>query len=140
MRSCDMRNWSEVHDSLVYLSTETVFFGQRWHLTEKTFKPIALGMPFVLLSTVGSLEYLRSYGFQSFGHIWNEDYDLESDDPARFESVARVLKDIGALTIAEKKQLWRHCLPIIKHNWNWFYGGDFERTLWRELTDMLKSW
>lgn len=140
MSSWDLGNWGEVHDSLVYVSTETVLFGKRLYLTEKTFKPIALGMPFVLLSTAGSLEYLRSYGFQSFGHIWSEDYDYETDDLARHEAVARVLKDIDTLTITDKKQLWRHCLPIIKHNWNWFYGGGFEQTLWRELTYMLKLW
>lgn len=135
-----LENCNQVHDSLVYVSTEKVFAGQRLHLTGKTFKPIALGLPFVLRSTAGSLEYLRSYGFQSFGHIWSEDYDCETDDLARLESVSDVLKDINALTITEKKQLWRHCLPIIKHNWHWFYGGAFEQTLWRELTDMLKLW
>lgn len=135
-----LENCNQVHDSLVYLSTETVFFGQRLHLTEKTFKPIAFGMPFVLLSTAGSLEYLRSYGFQTFGRLWSEDYDCEIDDPARAELVARVLKELDALSNLEKKQLWQHCLPIIKHNWNWFYHGGFEQTLWRELTHMLKQW
>lgn len=138
--SYQTENFIEVDDSLVYVSAETVFFGQRLYLTEKTFRPIALGMPFVLLSTVGSLEYLRSYGFQSFASVWSEDYDGETDDIARFESVTRLLKDIDALTKLEKKQLWRHCLPIITHNRNWFYGGGFEQTLWRELTDMLKLW
>ena len=133
-------NLNQANDSLVFVSTEKVIFGKRLHLTEKTLKPIALGLPFVLVSTAGSLEYLRSYGFQSFGHIWSEDYDCETDDLARLESVAGVLKDINALPAAEKKQLRRHCLPIIKHNWNWFYGGGFEQTLWRELTDMLKQW
>lgn len=140
MGSRCLEHWNQVHDSLVYVITEKVFFGQRLHLTEKTFAPIVLGMPFVLLSTAGSLEYLRSYGFQSFAPMWNEDYDCETDDLVRRESVVRILQDINTLTITEKKQLWRHCLPIIKHNWNWFYGGGFEQTLWRELTDMLKLW
>jgi hypothetical protein len=34
-------------------------FGKRLHITEKTFKAIALEMPFVLVAPVGSLEYMR---------------------------------------------------------------------------------
>lgn len=140
LSSCDARNLNEIHDSLVYVTRETVFSGNRLHLTKKTFQPIALGVPLILLATAGSLEYLKSYGFRSFGHIWSEDYDLETDDLVRVESVARLVKDIDAQSISEKKQLWSHCLPIIKHNQNWFYGGGFEQMLWRELTDMLKLW
>lgn len=132
--------WQDVHESLVCVVKEKVSSGERLHLTEKTFRPIALGMPFLLLSTAGSLEYLRSYGFQSFGHLWSEDYDSKKDDATRLASVTSVLQDLDNLSINEKKQLWQHCLPIIIHNWNWFYHGGFERVLWRELTDMLKQW
>jgi hypothetical protein len=30
-------------------------------------------------------------------------------------------------------------VPIIQHNWNHFYGGDFEKVLWAELKDMLND-
>jgi hypothetical protein len=140
MSSCWLGNWPEVHDSLMYVVTETVFSGSRLHLTEKTFKPIALGMPFVMLSTAGSLEYLKSYGFQSFGDLWSEDYDQQDNDLRRIESVAKILKDIDSLSQREKKQLWQHCLPIIKHNRDWFYRGGFEQHLWNELNAMVKSW
>lgn len=140
MSSYCLGNWKEVHDSFVYVSTETVFAGDKLHLTEKAFKPIALGMPFVLVSTVGSLDYLQSYGFRSFASVWNEDYDTITNDNDRLGSIARLLKDLDTLSISEKKQIWRHCLPIIKHNWNWFYHGGFEAVLWEELTNMVKSW
>jgi hypothetical protein len=66
MHSCWLSLFDESAESLLYLVTETVATGRRWHLTEKTFKPIALGMPFVIVGTQGSLEYLRSYGFRTF--------------------------------------------------------------------------
>ena len=49
MASCWLTNFDEAADSLFYVPTETVFFGQRLHITEKTFKAIALEMPFILL-------------------------------------------------------------------------------------------
>jgi hypothetical protein len=84
-------------ESLLYLVTETVATGRRHHLTEKTFKPIAMGMPFVIVGTQGSLKYLRSYGFKTFGDLWDESYDDEPDDSKRIEKIAQVLKLLDGL-------------------------------------------
>ena len=51
MTSCWLTNFAEAQDSLVYVPTETLYFGRRTHITEKTFKAIALEMPFVLVAT-----------------------------------------------------------------------------------------
>lgn len=139
MTSCWLSNFSETTDSLIYVPTETIFFGQRLHLTEKTFKPIALGMPFVLVATAGSLEYLRSYGFQTFSHIWDESYDHEQNDLLRLAKVSDLLADIESLSTREKQQLWKSCLPTIEHNWNHFYHGGLESTLWPELLTCLDT-
>ena len=40
MTSCWLTNFNEAADSLVYVPTETVYFGNRLHITEKTFKAI----------------------------------------------------------------------------------------------------
>ena len=119
--------------------TETVYSGRRLQLTEKSFKPIALGMPFILSATAGSLAYLRSYGFRTFGEFWDESYDLETDDFVRAEKVATVLKNLDDLSECEKQELFQACWPVIEHNWNWFYQGNFESVLWQELSDMLES-
>jgi len=126
-------------DSLLYLVTETVCFGRRLHLTEKTFKPIAMGMPFVLVAPAGSLEYLRSYGFKTFGHLWDESYDQEQDDHKRLHMIATLLKQLDDLTRTEKQQLFESAIPVITHNWEHFYHGNFERILWQELMQMLED-
>jgi hypothetical protein len=139
MTSCWLGNFTEVMDSLIYVPTETVYFGHRTHLTEKTFKAIALGMPFVLVAAAGSLEYLREYGFRTFDLIWDESYDDETDDFLRLEKVMTLLSSISAMTPGELAQLHRHCLPVVQHNWNHFYHGGLESVLWKELTSMLKG-
>lgn len=139
MHSCWLSLFDQSADSLLYLVTETVATGQRHHLTEKTFKPIALGMPFVLVATAGSLAYLRSYGFQTFGHIWDESYDTETDDQRRIEKVGQLLRQLDRLTVNERGMLFEQAWPVIEHNWNHFYHGGFEAVLWRELMDMMNA-
>jgi hypothetical protein len=138
MHSCWLSLFDESAESLLYLVTETVATGRRWHLTEKTFKPIALGMPFVIVGTKGSLGYLRSYGFRTFGDIWDESYD-DADDDARIEKIAKLLKHLDNLSMAEKQNVFESARDVIEHNWNHFYNGGFESVLWSELQEMLNG-
>jgi len=138
MHSCWLSLFDESAESLLYLVTETVATGRRWHLTEKTFKPIALGMPFVIVGTRGSLEYLRSYGFRTFGNIWDESYD-QADDDIRIEKIAQLLKQLDDLSTAEKQKVFESAHEVIAHNWNHFYNGGFESVLWSELLEMLNG-
>lgn len=138
MHSCWLSLFDESAESLLYLVTETVATGRRHHLTEKTFKPIAMGMPFVIVGTRGSLEYLRSYGFRTFDGIWDESYDLEEDD-VRIQRIASLLRSLDELSPAGKQDLFDQCQEVIEHNWNHFYGGGFESVLWKELNEMLNE-
>ena len=136
MHSCWLSLFDQSAESLLYLVTETVATGRRHHLTEKTFKPIALGMPFVIVGTQGSLHYLRSYGFKTFGDLWDESYDVEPDDSRRIEKIAQVLKQ---LEHSDRQSIFESAHEIIQHNWNHFYNGGFEQILWQELQDMLNE-
>ena len=138
MHSCWLSLFDQSAESLLYLVTETVATGRRHHLTEKTFKPIALGMPFVIVGTQGSLKYLRSYGFKTFGDLWDESYDDEPDDHKRIEKIAKVLELLESLG-DDRQAIFDTAWPIIEHNWNHFYNGGFEKILWQELKDMLNE-
>ena len=139
MTSCWLGNYVEAMDSLIYVPTETVYFGRRTHITEKTFKAIALGMPFVLVAAAGSLEYMRSYGFRTFADIWDESYDEESDDFTRLEKVTQLLADIDQCSARERRQIFDHTRSAVLHNWNHFYHGGLELQLWPELMEMLNG-
>ena len=117
--------------------TETVATGRRQHLTEKTFKPIVLRMPFVIVGCAGSLSYLRSYGFQTFSTLWDESYDDEIDDVKRYEKITGVLKELDSVSVSEKQRIFDQAHDICKHNYNHFYNGGFEEILWQELTGMI---
>ena len=139
MHSCWLSLFTESSKCLLYVVTETLARGRRWHLTEKTFKPICLRMPFVLVGTCGSLEYLRSYGFQTFDSLWDESYDQELDDDIRLEKIAQLLKSLDVMSVGEKRSLFKAAQPIVQHNYEHFYGGGFEKILWDELKIMLDN-
>jgi hypothetical protein len=139
MHSYQLGNFVEAQDSLVYVPTETVYFGRRTHITEKTFKAIALEMPFVLVAPAGSLSYLREYGFQTFADVFDESYDLETDDVRRIEKVAQLLKDLNNLSVSKRQQIHQACLPIVEYNYHHFYSGAFANVLWTELNTMLNE-
>jgi len=137
MHSCWLSLFEQAEQSLLYLVSETVATGRRQQVTEKTFKPIALGMPFVIHACAGTLSYLRGYGFQTFGDVWDESYDSIQDDRERVRAIADLVTDLDQATPEQKQELWQACLPAIEHNRQHFYGGAFERLLWQEMTGML---
>jgi hypothetical protein len=139
MHSYQLGNFAEAADSMIYVPTETVYFGSRTHLTEKTFKAIALEMPFVLVAPAHSLRYLREYGFRTFAPYIDESYDTITDDIKRIEAVTEILLEIQARSAAAKNQLWQQLLPIVEHNYNHFYRGGFRDILEVELKQMLKN-
>jgi hypothetical protein len=139
MSSYRLDLFDQAAESLLYVVTETVANGRRQHLTEKTFKPICLQMPFVLVAPAGSLDYLRRYGFKTFGHLWDESYDQETDTVKRIEAVGQLLTELDQLPAKEKQQLYLSAYDTIMHNYNHFYFGGFENILWQELQTMFKG-
>jgi hypothetical protein len=128
--------WKQASESLIQVVTETVFLGDKNHLTEKTFKPIVMQQPFVIAGCKGSLEYLRKYGFETFSSVWDESYDTLPDDQ-RIAAIGNLLQELEHSNCRE--WLSEQCAPIVEHNFNHFYGGAFEKILWEEITDMLEQ-
>lgn len=126
-------------DPIVHTVNELVTTGQRHFLTTKTFEPICTQLPFVLKSTAGSLKYLRSYGFQTFSSLWDESYDDEVDDLERQNKIDALVAQLNILSAEEKQAMFDAALPIIKHNHNHFYNGNFEKILWTEFKGMLDT-
>lgn len=130
--------WAQGTQAFAHVVTETVFDSTRLHLTEKTFKPIVMQQPFVLVAPRGSLAYLRSYGFRTFGDIWDEGYD-DLDDISRIGAIADLLDTISSWSDQEVIEAQQQIADTVEHNYQWFYGG-FQDLLWQELTGMINRW
>jgi hypothetical protein len=125
-------------DTLWNVVTETVFYYDKLHLTEKIFKPIVSKQPFMLLAAPGNLAYLRNYGFKTFDGIIDESYDTITNSDLRIEAVVNQLQWYCNLTPDEKTDIIKQLEPIIEHNFHHFYG-EFRHIITRELLDNTKA-
>jgi hypothetical protein len=125
-------------DAFWHVVTETVFYYNKLHLTEKIFKPIVSKQPFMLLAAPGNLEYLRSYGFKTFDGIIDESYDQIQDNDARIDAVVKQLAWYCGLSADKKQDIQTKLEPIIEHNFNWFYNG-FRQKIIEELLENCQN-
>lgn len=121
-------------DSFWHIVTETVFYHNKLHLTEKIFKPIVMKQPFMLLASPGNLAYLKSYGFKTFDCVISEKYDIMVNPTARVDAVVDQLNWYCNLTESEKVGIMCKIEPIVEYNFHWFYNG-FKERIATELLD-----
>jgi hypothetical protein len=95
----------QLMESFIFVVTETCYWQDKTHLTEKIFKPIVLRMPFILVGCANNLAYLRSYGFRTFGDFWDESYDAITDPIERMQAIVKILKNIANLSSQQQKDL-----------------------------------
>ncbi len=94
------------------LVAETHYENNAFLLTEKTARPILNKHPFVIASTVGFLKQLQDYGYHTFGELWPEEYDLETDTTKRLSLVADTVEYINNNTVD-----WIYAYQISKENY-----------------------
>ena len=121
--------------SNIEIVLETLFDDDRLHLTEKTLRPIACRQPFILMATHGSLEYLRHYGFETFGDLIDESYDNIIDPVERMAAVVKEMKRITQLPTTEKIELFSKLNIIAARNQKRFFSDD----LFEQVTQEYKT-
>lgn len=116
---------------------ETLFDDTRNHLTEKILRPIACGCPFILASTPGSLQYLRNYGFETFGQFIDESYDNIQDPNMRLQAIVQEMKRISMLDPVEKQTLFENLRLIAARNKEVFFSKNWAGEITNELVENL---
>lgn len=107
-------------NSFFSIVTETGM-GFSLRLTEKTYKPIAHGHPFIVIGTNGVLRYLKSIGYQTFPEIFDESYDLEKDPIKRFFMIIDEIYKFCKLPYKEKISKLEKVKPKLENNTQLFY-------------------
>ena len=102
---------------------ETLFDDTRWHLTEKSLRPIACGKPFMLAATPGSLQYLRYYGFETFSGLIDESYDLIAEPHLRLQAIVKEMQRISQLNSTKKYKLYTDLDVVCQRNKQHFFNG-----------------
>jgi hypothetical protein len=112
--------WGEIYlkaepyiDTYFSVVTETVFNYPYSFRTEKIWKPIAMGHPFVAVANQGYYRDLHQMGFQTFGHVIDESFDLIENNQDRLERTAEIIEDLCQQDLAS---FLKECYNVCKYN------------------------
>lgn len=104
-------------------------------VTEKTFKPLAFYHPFVVFGPAGTLSHVRSQGFETFGELFDESYDLISEEARRFGMVIEQIQKFDAAAVDHIVR------DKLQYNHDRFFNRDLVISrLETELIRPLRAW
>jgi len=93
--------WGEIYinanpyiDTYFSLVTETVFDYPYTFRTEKIWKPIAIGHPWICAANQYYYRDMHDLGFRTFGHLIDESWDQITDNQTRLKRLADVVRDL----------------------------------------------
>jgi hypothetical protein len=99
-------------------------------LTEKTFKCIKHGHPFVLFAPVGSLAALRDLGYRTFDSAMDNTYDTVTDNTQRYTSAMHTIQQ---LALQDPNTVYNSCVEDLEHNQQVFLASK-----WNRLNNLYK--
>jgi hypothetical protein len=132
----------------IYIGAETIFFYSKKHaiegndylyLTEKTFKSIAMKMPFIMYGQPFILRRLREYGYRTFSDFWDESYDEEIDPALRADKLVNTVKKLTELSDKEFGDLLVQTKDIVEYNYRVFKERESEREICDTISDFYSE-
>lgn len=107
-----LSHYTQFHVELV---AETYTLGQTFFPTEKTVRPIMAAKPFLIYAAPGFLYHLRSLGFRTYAHCWDEHYD-HYEGPERWHRIKAVIQNICAMDHTGFRELIQTASDVTCHN------------------------
>ena len=115
-------NQLRVLDPTIYRKTllsvvnETNSEHRSLYLTEKIYKTIAIGHPFMLMGDMDALKYLRSLGYKTYSDFFDESYDDAQTLHQRKTCILNELKRLDSLSLEQKQKMSDDMVEIATFN------------------------
>ncbi len=137
----------ELHaNTFLHLNTETLVGDGTLFMSEKIFKPIVVGQPFLLIGNKGSLEKLHQWGYKTFNKWWDESYDLDGDWKTRIDKTVSILTQLSKKSVQELTAIREEMLPVLQHNQEIFlkrlnrrYTGTSKQARFTPIYDIIEK-
>jgi hypothetical protein len=100
-------------DTYFSLVTETVFSYPYSFRTEKIWKPVAIGHPWIAVANRGFYRDMHKMGFKTFNHVIDESFDTIENNQDRIERIAQVVEDLCQQDLAS---FYQACQEVCKYN------------------------
>jgi hypothetical protein len=126
-------------NSLLSVVTESAYYQPGMCITEKVFKSIVAGHPFIVLGQHGILKTLRQMGYRTDFYGIDQSYDDIADPIIRFKHFHLSLEKWIKLSRKEKIAAILKSKDAIEHNFSFYKTKDyitesFNRLKWTFLT------
>ena len=118
--------------------TETNFEIPHNYCTEKIYKPILMGHPFVAVSSYKFYQHLKDRGYKTFGHLIDESFDdIENNE----DRLLAIVNSIETLCQQNLDDFLLKVKPICEHNRLNFLRevGEHDMFQFETLTTFLKK-
>lgn len=103
-------------NSFVYVITETVGDYPYPYFSEKTWKAMVTGCPFIMINAQYSLSKLQEFGFKTFSEWWDEGYDTKNTVADRIESAVNILNEFSQRSITELQEIRSTMSDVVEYN------------------------
>ena len=112
--------WGEIYiepkpylDTYFSLVTETTFDYPYTFRTEKIWKPVAMGHPWIAVANAGYYKDMHNAGFKTFGHAIDESFDSIENPLDRCARIGQVVEDLCQQNLAS---FLEECYTVCKYN------------------------
>lgn len=135
--------------TFISIVTETLTTEGTLFFSEKIWKPIMVGHPFIIFGNQNSLKYLKSLGYKTFDKWIDESYDDEVDEDVRCRLIVNEIKKLKSKSKDELSRIREEMMDTCVHNSenykklykkNYRYGDQSETIkevlfeIWEEIT------
>lgn len=107
---------SDYERTFISVVSETLTYNDVIFFSEKIWKTMYAGHPFILIGNPYSLRYLKNMGFRTFSDWIDESYDTEINLDKRIEKVTLQLEKFNKLKIKELSKIREEMVEICDHN------------------------
>jgi len=130
--------YEKTYFELVCETLGSLDYDDTFWITEKTVKPIAMGHPFIVLSTKHFLKNLKKLGFKTFGNYIDESYDECDLVEDRIKIISRNLEK---LNLNESKKFYQDTKSIREFNQQHllYLHGSYKFNFWKNLNQYFSN-
>jgi hypothetical protein len=129
--------------TFISVISETLMDEETLFISEKTWKPLMTGHPFLILGNKGTLKYLKSLGYKTFNRWFNEDYDNEDNETIRINNIINILIDFSKKSNDELILIRNEMRDICEHNqktFNRLYGMKYgENNINKQISTLIET-
>jgi hypothetical protein len=128
--------------TFISLLTESLVDDDTLFLSEKIWKPIMVGHPFIVYGNQHTLRHLKTMGYQTFDKWIDESYDDEPDRGRRSKKVVEQIKRFENHTVEQLTELRNEMRSVCEHNQSHYiklYNQKYNEGINLDLEKIIKD-